>query len=307
MKLHSKTVSRTLIAVVAATTLSVSLAACSSGSSTPTASPKPTRTADSLLVPPTVNIAGQIACSGDFGAAPNQYLDTSGQQKGLNIDIMNGVGKALDVPVKFVNIPFGSQIAALQAGRVDIMCTSTIVNPARLQVLYMVPYVQWGRGFLEQSNSKISIDCPTKDMSTPDCYDQLAGLTIVTGTGSVENTDLTNWNKELLAAGKKGITIKAFDTQSDAAAAMVRGEGDLSYNEDPQLAYFKQQFGSKVKIAFKNYSISPVALAFVKDPAHLVLAQEVEKALNSMKKDGSYAAIVKKWNLTAVDSFDFAQ
>jgi polar amino acid transport system substrate-binding protein len=296
---------RAVAAVAIAVGIALGATACAAPAATPSASK--TSKADGKLVPPVVNIAGQIACSGDFGAAPNQYIDTDGTNKGLNIDIMNGVGAQLGVPVKFVNIPFGSQIAALQAGRVDIMCTSTIVNPDRLKVLYMVPYIQWGRGFLVPAKSKVKIDCPSKDMSQESCYSQLSGLTVLTGTGSVENKDLTSWDAALKAEGKPGITIKAYDNQSQAAAALVRGEGDISYHEDPQLAYFQKQFGSKVSIAFKNYAVSPVALAFPKDDNHLILAQEVEKALEGMKKDGSYAAIVKKWNLTAVDSFALAQ
>jgi polar amino acid transport system substrate-binding protein len=288
------------LALAAAAALALSACAgADAASSSPTTTPLGIE-----LTSPAVNTAGVISCSGDFGAAPNQYQDDNGENAGVNVDVMAQIGAELGSTVEWQDIPFGSQIAALQAGRIDAMCTSTIIKPERLEVMYMVPYIQWGRGFLSRTKDPHTVDCPSTDMSDPSCYGQLSGLTVLTGAGSVEQKDLQAWNDALVAAGKPGITIQAFDNQSQAAAALVRGEGDISYHEDPQLAYFKDQFGDDVDIVFSNYAVSPVALNVVRSDDRKPLADAIQKALEAMKADGTYDALIKKWNLTAVDSFD---
>lgn len=294
---------RGLAAVAAAGIAIAALAAC-----TTAAPPEEEPSAPALditLTSPALNTEGVLVCSGDFGAAPNQFQDDSGENAGVNVDFMAAIGAKLGLDVEWQDVPFGSQIAALQAGRFDAMCTSTIVRPERLEVMYMVPYIQWGRGFLSRTAEPHTIDCPSTDMSQPECYEQLSGLTVLTGAGSVEQTDLETWGAALEAEGKPGITVQAFDNQSQAAAALARGEGDISYHEDPQLVYFKDQFGDDVEIIFTNYAVSPVALNVVRSEDRLPLAEAIQAALESMQEDGSYDVLLEKWNLTAVESFDF--
>lgn len=292
-------------AVIATGVALAVLAGCSSSPTPSTSGSESPESPGVELTPPAINTAGVLSCSGDFGAAPNQYQDDTGENAGVNVDIMTAVSEQLGLDLEWQDIAFGNQIAALQADRVDMMCTSTIVRPERLEIMYMVPYIQWGRGFLQRTGDDFEIDCPDGDLNEAECYEQLSGLTIVTGTGSVHQTELETWDAELTAAGLPGITVMAFDNQAQAAAALARGEGDLSYHEDPQLVYFEEQFDGDVEIVFSNHSVAPVALTFLRDDARLPLAEAVQGALEAMREDGSYDAIVERWNLTPVDSFDF--
>lgn len=296
---HDRTI-RHASALLAVGVALATLAGCSSSE------PDSDANADGVdLSPPALNADGVLSCSGDFGAAPNQYQDDAGQNAGVNVDIMTAVAGQLGLDLEWQDIAFGNQIAALQANRVDMMCTSTIVNPEREEIMYMVPYIQWGRGFLQRTGDDFEIDCPDGDMNEAECYEQLSGLTIVTGTGSVHQTELETWDTELEDAGQPGIQVMAFDNQAQAAAALARGEGDLSYHEDPQLVYFEEQFDGDVEIVFSNHSVAPVALTFLRSEDRLPLAEAVQAGLEAMREDGSYDEIVERWNLTPVESFDF--
>jgi polar amino acid transport system substrate-binding protein len=257
------------------------------------------------LNPPAVLTAGQIACSLDFGAPPNQFQDAAGAAQGINPDIMQAIGKELGVTIKFQNLPFGTQIAGLQAKRYDAMCTSAIIRPDRLEVMYMIPYVQWGRAMLVRADDANAVTCTAGDYDG--CIAKLSGKTVLTGSGSIEHTDLKEWTDKFTAQGKPAITIQGFENQGQAAAALARGVGDISYHEDHQVAYFMQQFPGKFKVLMQNYKVAPVALTVRKEPAAIPLADAIVFALERMKANGTYQAILRKWNMTAVDSFGYAK
>lgn len=285
--------------LVVGAVLAILATACSGGTAAPTsASARPVD-----LQPPAVLAAGQIECSGDFGAPPNQFQDAGGKDQGVNPDIMLGIGKELGVKIKFDNLPFGSQIAGLQAKRYDAMCTSAIINPDRLKVMYMIPYVQWGRAMIVRTDDGNAISCTAGDFDG--CIAKLSGKTALTGAGSIENTDLKTWSDRFVAQGKAPINIQAFESQGAAAAALARGVGDISYHEDPQVAYFMTQFPGKFKVVMQKYKVAPVALTTRKEPEAIALADAIVMGLQRMKADGSYQAIIQKWNLTAADTFQY--
>src|SRR5205823_5801409 len=143
------------------------------------------------LTTPAVLTDGEINCAGDFGAPPNQFMDDAGKMQGVNVDFMAQITKEINVNLKWTNLPFGSQIAGLQGDRFDAMCGSTIINPDRLQVMYMIPYIQWGRVMMVRSDDANAITCDPNDVDG--CIQKLSGKTVLTGTGSIEHTDLKTW------------------------------------------------------------------------------------------------------------------
>jgi polar amino acid transport system substrate-binding protein len=299
-----------LLPLVMAVVASLIITACG-GAPTPAAtSPSTPATAAAsatakppVLNPPAVLTAGQLACSLDFGAPPNQFQDAAGTAQGINPDIMLAIGKELGVTIKFENLPFGTQIAGLQAKRYDAMCTSAIIRPDRLEVMYMIPYVQWGRAMIARADDPNAISCTAGDFDG--CIAKLSGKTVLTGTGSIEHTDLKDWSDKFVSQGRAPITIQAFENQGQAAAALARGVGDVSYHEDHQVAYFQQQFPNKFKVLMQKYLVSPVALTVRKEPAAIPLADAIVFALDRMKANGTYQAILTKWNMTAATTFQY--
>jgi len=304
---HTKRLLPLVMAVVAA----LIITACGGATTTPaTTAPSAAATVGApatakppALNPPAVLTAGQIACSLDFGAPPNQFQDAAGTAQGINPDIMLAIGRELGATIKFENLPFGTQIAGLQAKRYDAMCTSAIIRPDRLAVMYMIPYVQWGRAMIVRADDPNAITCTAGDFDG--CIAKLSGKTVLTGSGSIEHTDLKEWSDKFVSQGKAAITIQGFEGQGQAAAALARGVGDISYHEDHQVAYFMQQFPNRFKVLMQNYLVSPVALTVRKEPAAIPLADAIVFALERMKANGTYQAILKKWNMTAATTFEY--
>jgi ABC-type amino acid transport substrate-binding protein len=154
-----------------------------------------------------------------------------------------------------------------------------------------------------RENDPNAVTCPQGDVDA--CIEKLAGKTVMSATGAVQQQDVTEWNQKLTAAGKPAITFQGFENQAQAAAALARGVGDASEHEDHQTAYFMQQFPGRFRLLFKGYQIAPVALTVRKEPEARPLADALVVGLQRIKANGTYDRILQKWNMTGVDSFDY--
>jgi len=116
---------------------------------------------------------------------------------------------------------------------------------------------------------------------------------------------LSALSARMVAAGKPAITVRAFDTNADAIQAIVSGQADAAYLNDPQAAFYINTTNSGYKLAFTGYASNKLALATLKE--NTALADALVWALEQMKTDGSYQKILAKWGVAEVPSFAYAK
>jgi polar amino acid transport system substrate-binding protein len=168
----------------------------------------------------------------------------------------------------------------------------------------MVAYVQWGEGLMVPTDSDIGSGCDFVSgdaASYNGCFDSLAGKTISVAAGGTTNQHLAAESERMEAAGLDAIAIRAFDTNADAIQAIVSGQSDGAYLNDPQAYFFLNRTNPNFKMAFEGYSPNRLALATLKD--NVALAEAFKWALEDMKADGSYEEITKKWGVAPVAEF----
>jgi polar amino acid transport system substrate-binding protein len=249
--------------------------------------------------------AGTLALAADFAAAPNQFLNPDGTRDGLNVDLCGALATKLGMKLEWTNLAFPGLVPGLQAQRFDGLCTAIFVNPDRLKIMNMVPYVQWGEGMMVPAAATYASGCSFKSgdaASYNGCFDELAGKTVSVAAGGTTNKNLVAHSERMVAAGKKPITVRAFDTNADTIQAVVSGQADAAYLNDPQAAFFINR-NKGWKLAFNGYAPNQLALATLK--ANTALADAFQKGLAAMKSDGSYEKILAKWGVAAVPSFDY--
>jgi polar amino acid transport system substrate-binding protein len=234
----------------------------------------------------------------DFSAAPNQFIQ-NGQRRGLNPDLCGAIGKELGVKVVWTNLPFDGLIPGLLAKRFDALCTSVFITAAREQVMYMVPYVRWGDSLAIPSANPHHISCARNAFTA--CFNELSGLTIATTAGGAEEAQLKQVNTTLQNAGKSAIHILAFDTNTQAYQALLGGQADGVYVNDPQIHFFEKQHPGRFITAFAGFSPLQLSLTTRKDD--LPLAKALQSALKHLKKTGSYQRILRKWGVLPASTF----
>ncbi len=255
-----------------------------------------------LLTPGTLNLGA------DFAAAPNQFIKPDGSKDGLNVDLCGGLAAKLNLKLEWTNLAFPGLVPGLQGKRFDGLCTAIFINPDRLKIMNMVPYVQWGEGLMVAKDSTLGSGCKYTrgdDASFDGCFDELAGKTVSVAAGGTTNKHLVAESSRIVAAGKPAITVRAFDTNADAIQAIVSGQADAAYLNDPQAAYYINSANAAYKLAFAGYASNKLALATLKD--NTALADAFVWALTEMKADGSYQKILDKWGVAEVPSFAYAK
>lgn len=255
------------------------------------------------LAEPTIT-AGKIAFAADFAAAPNQFMRPDGTLDGLNVDICGEIGKRLDLDVEWTNLAFPGLVPGLQARRFDGLCTAIFVNPERLRIMNMVTYVQWGEGLMvpKDNPDKIACDAVLGQPNSYDaCFDGLAGRVVSVASGGTTNKNLQAQSDRMSAAGLTPIDIRAFDSNSEAIQAMVSGQVEAAYLNDPQAAYYISTSNAPFEMAFTGNAANKLAITTLKDNTEL--AEMIVSALKEMRADGTYEKIVKKWGVAPVDEF----
>jgi polar amino acid transport system substrate-binding protein len=196
--------------------------------------------------------------------------------EGFDIDLANAVAARLGLKTGFVKTQFKSMIPGLVAGRYDVVISAMTITPARSKVIsFSTPYMTGDQSVCVPLGSSIK--------SVSDLAGKVVGV----------ETDTTGQLKaeEIQKAGGIG-KIKKFDNIELAFEALEVGAVDALINDYAVNAYMSDQRGhSKVvqKIpTSENYGIG------VKQ-GNAQMLDGVNKALASIKSDGTYNKIYKKW------------
>jgi polar amino acid transport system substrate-binding protein len=87
---------------------------------------------------------------------PFEMLDTSGQPAGVSVEMAKAMGKFLQRPIRFENIPFDGLIPSLKTGKIDLAISSMTVTEERSKSIdFSDPYLKMGLSILANKNSPI--------------------------------------------------------------------------------------------------------------------------------------------------------
>lgn len=235
---------------------------------------------DSALVKP-----GTLVMSTNPTLPPLQFVDQSGELKGMRVELGKEVAKRLCLTPEYIRIEFSAMIPGLQAGRWDMINTGIFFTPERAKLMYMIPYEQ----------QAISISVPNADKDAISKPEDLDGKTIGVEIGGFEETKAKALNEELKAKGLKGLTIRTFDNFALAYQALRAGQVEAVVSIDGVAKEYADR-GDFAR-AISGLYATPVSLAF----KNKELANAVLKALKEMQADGSYQKLFDSYGVVPVD------
>lgn len=219
---------------------------------------------------------------------PLEFKDPkTGTLTGLDIDLGNALAKKLGVEIKWEEISFEGMIPALTTGRVDMILSGMSDLPSRRETLDFVDYLASGAQFYTNADRKA----------------EFAELTALCGkkVGASRRTsfpaEMAKWSKENCEdKGKPALEIVGTEGSADARTQLRQKRLDAAVQGSETLPYLMDQEKGVYAILGKPFTTVHQGMAFdKKDPA---LRDAVAKAFAEMLKDGTYAAVLKKWELT---------
>jgi polar amino acid transport system substrate-binding protein len=274
------------------------IAACGSSSnttatSTPSASSTPTTSSTGVasveaLVPAAVKSKGTLTVAEDASYAPDEFFAPDGHTViGMDADLAKALGAVMGLKTNVVNATFATIIPGLAAGRFDMGASSFTDNKTREKSVDFVDYANVGESFYTKAQGGTSI------ASIAD----ICGLTISVESGTTEENDAKTQGAKCTAAGKKGVTVRVFNTQTEANLAVSSGRAQLGFADTPVAGYQVKQSGGLFKIVGSAYAVLPYGLALPKSSG---LAPAVLAALKTLVANGTYSSILSKWGLSGI-------
>ena len=91
--------------------------------------------ADTALVKP-----GTLVMSTNPTLPPLQYVDKSGELKGMRVELGKEIAKRLCLTPEYVRIEFSAMIPGLQSGRWDMINTGIFFTAERAKLMNMIAY-----------------------------------------------------------------------------------------------------------------------------------------------------------------------
>jgi polar amino acid transport system substrate-binding protein len=273
----------------------LALAACSGGSTTPSAAPatqggaQASAPAAAVAAPDRIKTAGKVVFCVDVSYPPEEfYAEDGSTAKGSDIDIANDIAKRWGVTAQIDNTGFDGIIPALLAAKCDLIISGMNDTAKRAEQVDFVDYLKVGQGLLVPAGNPKGIHT----------LEDLSGKAVAVQLGTTNADALAAANDKLVAAGKPKIDIQTFQVDTDGFQQLALGRVDAFSTDSPVVAYYNAKPENKGKFEVGGTPIdpAPIGIAMRKDDAGMKAA--VQAAIDAMYADGALKSIVDTWGMT---------
>ncbi len=221
-----------------------------------------------------VKAAGVLRVGTEGVYSPFSYHDpATGQLTGYDVDVARAVGEKLGVNVEFVETPWDSIFAALEANRFDVVANQVTITPERQQKYDLSEPYSIGEGVIVTRTDDTSI----------------TSLEDLKGKVSAQSTT-SNWADVARIAGARVESVEGF---AQAATLLNQGRVDATINDSIAVyAYLAETGDTSIKIAAQTGEKSEQGFAARKNSG---LLPDLNKALDELRADGTLANISQKY------------
>jgi len=216
--------------------------------------------------------------------APQDYIE-DGKLVGIQADFAQAVSELSGLDFQFASVgSFDSLIPGLQSKRYDAAFVDFGATAERQKIVDLVHQFDLPTGFGVVAGSSLKIDTA----------EDLCGTTAGLAAGSYFIEQVQGISKDCTDAGKKAITVQAYPSESQSVLAVTSGRTQVYATSSDQLAFAASKSRSKLDVQKFTYKPIPQAIGVPKDSK---LGPVIVAAVKEMIEDGSYAKILKKWDI----------
>ncbi|MCP8937979.1 ABC transporter substrate-binding protein [Alsobacter sp. SYSU M60028] len=206
---------------------------------------------------------------------PWEFKNEKGEFEGFEIEVVKEVAKRIGVQTEIADMGFQALFAATSSGRIDVAVSSITITPERLK----------SQSFT-QAYYDADLGMAAKKASGPKTLAELKGKTV----GVLSTSTGDKWSKENQA--KYGIAkINGYNAQNEMLLDLANGRVDAAISDVPGMEY---SFLKMKDLAVAERIKTGEQYALMMRKGHPLL-EKANDAITAMKKDGTLAAIHKKW------------
>ncbi len=197
--------------------------------------------------------------------------------KGFEVDFMNAVGKEIGADIDFETMNFSGLIGALQSGRIDTVANQITITPERKEkFVFTQPYVYDGAQVVTRKGN-----------------DEITGVELLKGHSVAVNlgSNFEDLLKQLPYADQ--IDIRTYESNLEQDTAL--GRVDAFVMDRVSASQVIKEKGLPLELAGKPFSTIENALPFRDDEEGRKLRDRVNKAITTLKENGTLSEISRKW------------
>ncbi len=226
-----------------------------------------------------IKSAGVLKIGSTVTGVPATFMDTeSGKVVGIMVDVSQGVADYLGVKLEVVETPWAALIPSLQTQKIDLLAAAMLITPQRQEAIdFTVPVYPYCEALVVK----------TSDTKPYKGVEELKGLKTGAQVGTI-------YIKGMEDRGLKDVAV--YDNIGDILMDITNGRIDASIMDGPVakwLAKSKPQFKVRVVETYVPVLCGDVGIGVNKENKDLL--QEVNAAVEKMKKEGKIQQILQKW------------
>lgn len=195
---------------------------------------------------------------------------------GFDIDLWDAIAKQLKLDYTLKPMDFSGIIPALQTKNVDLALAGITITPERQKA------IDFSDGYY-QSGLLVMVKADNNEIKS---VDDLNGKTVAvkSGTGSVDYAKANIKTKDL----------RQFPNIDNAYLELATSRADAVLHDTPNILYFIKTAGNgKFKAVGTSLKAQDYGIALPKGSDELRL--QINDALKTLKENGTYNEIYKKW------------
>ena len=233
-------------------------------------------------LPPDIADGGTLDVGVNVPYAPNEFKDDDGTIVGFGVELVQAVGDVLGLTAVFDESDFDRIIPAVQAGTFEMGSSSFADTKEREESVDFVTYYSAGVQWAQRTGETVDPD-------------NACGLRVAVQTTTIEDLEeVPAKSDECVARGLPPIDKVKYDSQDEAANALILGRVDALSADSPVTAYVISRSEERLEPAGEVFDAAPYGFVVAKgSPFAPVLQQAVQHLIDS----GVYGEITARWGM----------
>ncbi|CZE51194.1 basic amino acid ABC transporter substrate-binding protein [Campylobacter geochelonis] len=208
---------------------------------------------------------------------PFEYIDENSKVAGFDIDLVNELSKRVDFEYEMINMSFDGLIPALKSGKIDAIVAAMSATPERKKAVdFTKPYYHTENLYiLKADNGEVK------------SKDDLKGKKIGVQLGTAQEQ-----------TSRKLEGVKTTPTKDIFTSILALKNGKIdAVLVDTSIGYgYLRKNSDLVEFLVEPDGSEGFSIAFDKDKNNELIAK-IDAEVEKMKEDGSYEALLKKYEL----------
>lgn len=204
-------------------------------------------------------------------------------------NIAQVIADSLGLKLRIVTIAWPDWPLGLSSGKYDAVMANVTVTDERKDKFDFSTYRDDQLGIYTRAEGPVKTISGARD---------IAGLKVAVAAGTNQSQILDRWNALNIAAGRKPALPQYYDDPGLARLAVLSGQVDVSFQPNALSAY-EARDGKTRRVGSVPGGWPLTAYVAVATKKGAGLAAPITAALNAQIANGTYGAILERWNLTS--------